>query len=175
MTTRTEPDTDVAEAAPDSRQWAWLADTYWYVPEAYLPAIRQTNLRDARTTTVQDQTVWWFERFEGGYLTGRTAISVDGGDFTYYTLLGSVTPEGAVLLSFSPEDASVTSATDAPVTGSGRLVRFQGAWAFLMQMISGANAVCMAHWAYMVQATPDSDAWTSLPGVPEVGVGDVFS
>ncbi|MDQ2103071.1 hypothetical protein [Azospirillum isscasi] len=176
----TSPDGVDSAIALDDQRWSWLAGTYWYVPEVCLPALRLKNFRETTIETVQDQTLWWFEGFDGGYLTGRAAISIDGGDFKYLTVFGSVTPDGDVLLSFSPSDedggsSGVGTGTDPLTTGYGRLTRYRGAWAFLMQMTSGTNAVGMTHWAYMVQATPDSDAWTSLPGVPGTGIGDVFS
>lgn len=167
--------TSTAAAAAGADRWDWLAGTYWYVPVETLPAILFINGETPQTRSVQDQTVWTFTRYESGYLIGQGALSVDGGSFSYSTIVGSVTPDGAVLLSFSgavtPDSAGTTPTF---TTGLGRMAEKDGAWAFLMQMTSGSGASSLTHWSWMVQTKPGDASWTDLPGMSGVGVEDVF-
>jgi hypothetical protein len=169
----------MAESPDSSDRWAWLADTYWYVPEITLPALQVTNLRNPDVRIVQDQTLWHLERFDSGYVFGACRASLDGGDFQDLAMFGSVTPPGDVLFSFAPRDpvdasprSGVTVA--AMTTGIGRMVRHQGQWAFLMQMTGGTSAVSVSHWSYMLRSTPDDPSWTDIPGLPGMTMGEVF-
>lgn len=165
--------------APDSERWSWLENTYWFVPEAYLRAIALTDPSTVATKTLVDQTLWWIERFDHGYLIGSVATSFDNQGFGYFALVGSVTPDGEVYLSFSTKNGGSTDAASPsqspPVIGVGRMVQYQGKWAFLMQMTSGTQAFNVSHWAYMVQSTPSDESWTNIPGVPNTSIGTVFA
>ena len=161
-------------------RWSWMAGTYWYVPTECLPAIQMLDIRKQRTRQINDQTLWFIERYESGYLIGRCAASLDGGDFSYMTLVGSVTPEGNVSLSLGPVDpvdVSLRDGATAPALtmGWGHMVQRAGRWAFLMQMSGGNSAASVTHWAYMLQSTPDDESWNNLPGVPGTSIGEVFA
>jgi hypothetical protein len=163
-----------------SDTWSWLAGTFWYVPAETMLAIRMVDLRQMRTRQVQDQTLWFIERSDSGYLIGRTALSLNGGAFSYATMVGSVTPSGDVLLSFAPVDPvsldPETGVEAASLTiGTGKMVQYRGNWAFLMQMSSGTGAMSLSHWSYMLQSTPDDPSWTAIPGVPGTSIGAVFA
>lgn len=163
-----------------SDRWAWLAGTYWYVPTETLPALQVADLHTQRTRLINDQTLWFFERFDSGYLIGRAAISLDGGDFQPLTIVGSVTPPGDVMVTLAPTDTIDLSLRDGVTiatlsNGAGRLVQRNGEWVFLMQMNNGTSVGNISHWSYMVQSTPDDKSWTDLPGVPGVSIGEVFA
>jgi hypothetical protein len=159
--------------------WSWLAGTYWYVPTPTLPAILLVNVRERRTVQVNDQTLWFIERSQSGYLIGQCAVSLNGGAFSYMTLVGSVTPKGDVCLSFAPVGAvSIDAGSGVEVAsltiGYGRLVERGGDRVFLMQMSSGSGAQSLSHWSYMLQSTPTDASWTDIPGVPGTSIGAVF-
>ena len=77
-------------------------------------------------------------------------------------LIGSVTPEGAVYLTFTnlPYVAGAT-----PTIGIGRMIKKGGQWTMENQMSTGNGSSQVGHWAYMAQARPGDAAWRSLPGV----------
>ncbi|TWB45153.1 hypothetical protein [Nitrospirillum pindoramense] len=158
--------------------WSWLAGTYWYVPTLTLPALQVLNGATVRSALIQDQTVWYLEKYEAGYVVGQCAASLNGGAFSYMTVAGSVTPRGDVALTFAPVDAASLDATDSSTLtltfGNGRMVERDGQWAFLMQMTGGNAAMNVSHWSYMLQTAPGDSSWDNLPGLPGTSVSDVF-
>ena len=163
-----------------SDRWSWLADTYWYVPAATLPAMRLTNLREVRAELIQDQTLWHIERYDAGYVVGSCVVYLDGRRSSDMVIVGSVTPPGDVLFAFSdrqPVDIDPRSGASvaAMTTGGGRMVRRDGGWAFLMQMTGGSSALSISHWSWMLQSTPGDPSWSDIPGLPGTTIGDVFS
>ena len=104
---------------PQAGRWQWLAHTYWYVPRANLLALASSPAR--RTPApVSDQTVYYISNYADGYFWGTTAVSYTrpGGSaasaqVSCLQLVGSVTPEGDVHLTFTP-----LSAKPAPSGGS---------------------------------------------------------
>ncbi len=103
------------------------------------------------------------------YFWGNTAILLyergeDPGDQRVMgrRLAGSLTPEGSVQMSFMPETRRGASQATA---GTGRCRRRDGAWAFEMQMGTGATDLGV-HWADMLQCQPGDPAWERLPGTP---------
>ena len=150
----------------------WLQGSYWYVPNAYLPALQALNGASPRVRTLVDQTVWFFQHSGNGYLVGTSATNIGQG-WSYMLVVGSVVPGGAVKLSFSPLGDSGSGAATPPTIGDGVLMNDEDGPAFLMQMTSGTDAMNVTHWAYMRRATPDDPAWSSLPGYPQTGIGDL--
>lgn len=152
----------------DQGQWESLEDTYWYVPTPYLPAVVLVNTDPTRFETVVDQTVWHITKVFDGYVIGEVATSFGGG-WIYSTLVGSITPSGAVSFSFTPEDP------DSDITvGIGSMVAHAGEWFFEMQMTTGSGSASVTHWAYMAETDPDERSWYSLPGYPGTGIEDLF-
>ncbi len=161
---------------------SWLVGTYWYVPTDYLPAMQQVNIAQPQITQVNDQTLWYFTQYSNGYLIGQCAASIDGGDFEYQSIVGSVAPDGSVCLSFTPVggislhpvQGSVSVASF--IVGQGKLTQHQGQPAFLMQMTGGNGAYNLTHWAYMMQTKPGDESWTTLPGTDgSQSVEEVFA
>ena len=139
-----------------ARQWAWLANTYWYVPTANLPAL----VYDPTSGTlipVLDQTVYHITAYSNGYFWGNTVSQLGSGTPSSSALIGSVTPEGKVLLTFISESA-VTE-------GYGTMVKKNGQWTMENQMFTGSSDAQIGHWAYMVQTRPGMASWESLPSV----------
>lgn len=159
--------TETASPPTDDGQWAFLEDTYWYVPVPYLPAVVLINLDPPLTAEVVDQTLWHITSVENGYVIGEVASNFGGG-WSYSTLVGSITPDGSVSFSFTPE-----SGGDLTV-GIGTMVLKEGAWFFEMQMTTGSGAASITHWAYMAQSLPGDRAWLSLPGYPDNSIPEVF-
>ncbi len=161
--------TQTASPPTDDGSWEFLEDTYWYVPTPYLPAIVLVNVNPAQTGAVVDQTLWHIESVENGYVIGQVASNFGAG-WGYSTLVGSITLDGSVSFSFTPDDP------DSQLTvGIGTMVFEEGAWFFEMQMTTGSGAANITHWAYMAQAVPGDRAWDSLPGYPDTSIPEAFS
>lgn len=143
-------------------EWSRLADTYWCVPPVSLPALR-LDVGANTLSWLADQTVWHVTGYREGYFWGVSATLMRGSDGgpVPFTMVGSVTPEGAVYITFVRQGArSGGSAT----IGVGSVVPYQGEWSFEMQMSTGQGSVT-SHWAHMVPVRPGDPAWDSLPGV----------
>jgi hypothetical protein len=152
---------------------AWLTGTYWYVPTAYLPAMLAVT-SGPRIVPVSDQTVWHFAGYFQGYIYGIAATNIGVG-WSYSLMVGSVTPDGSVKLSFSPlASANPKDPTTQAITiGDGTLRRMGNRASFQMQMTSGTASVSLTHWASMYPVTPREPEWHSLPGYPTTGVPDL--
>jgi hypothetical protein len=155
----------------DPKDFGWLEGTYWYVPAADVPAIQYDAAHNTLAWIV-DQTVWHITGYRTGYFWGVCAVLThDAGEEVPargrgaqprgLALLGSITPEGNVHLTFVP-GAALTSRS--ATIGTGRAVEHQGEIALEMQMSTGTRE-CTAHWAYMRQTRPGDPSWAALPGV----------
>ncbi|HTY53860.1 MAG TPA: hypothetical protein VMB26_01600, partial [Candidatus Binataceae bacterium] len=154
-----------AQSASANR-WRWLNNTYWYVPNQYLLAIA-SNPSVGAPLPVSDQTVYYISNYKAGYFWGTTAV-------TYYAansepsspsclqLVGSVTPEGELHLTFTP----LSSTDPQPTIGIGTMTLQGGAWTMENQMSTEpAGNLLLTHWAYMFQCSPGQPCYRSLPGV----------
>ena len=141
--------------------WTWLKGTTWYVPTNNLPAYVYTPTNN-RLVPVSDQTVYTITGYRNGYFWGRTASQLGDGDVTCKSLVGSVTPEGKIYLTFT--DYPYTEGVE-PTIGTGTMTLKNGQWTMENQMSTGMASVQVGHWAYMVQALRGSEAWNALPGV----------
>ncbi len=155
-----------AETAPVSslatvRRWSWLASSYWYVPDRNLAATLY-NSGAGTITAVQDQTVFQITRYRDGYFWGKSVTQLGGSSASGSAMVGSVTPQGRVLLTFTPiSGGSSTTVTE----GYGTMQRKRGGWTMENQMFtSPLQTLQIGHWAYMVQTRPGLPSWTSLPG-----------
>ena len=155
----------------DPTRWQWFEDSYWYVPDfsltAYLFEPGNNTLKE-----LSDQTVFHITDYSDGYFWGKTVVDT-GKSFpiSCLSLVGSVTPEGEVLLTFTiAEPDQMTDdpmPTPAPTQGIGTM-RFDprfGGWTMELQMSTGPTALQVSHWAYMVQSHEGEPSWESLPGV----------
>lgn len=165
--------------------WAWLAGTTWIVPPADLPAM-QLDPKDDRVSWVVDQTVWRFQGYRTGYVWGYGVVMLrapspespgpsEAETQQCLTILGTVTPDGAVHLTFTP---TIARRSSSATTGTGRI------WTqlapgqpspkptFEMQMSTG-DRDRTAHWAHMIQVTEADAMWSALPGFP-VGVEEAL-
>lgn len=159
-----------AQEAAGVGRWQWLADTYWYVPAKYLPALASNPALTA-PIPVSDQTVYHIEQYRGGYFWGITAVSYNrasataSGTPTCLQLVGSVTPEGRVYLTFTPLGGSGGSAAE-PTVGLGTMAPQEGRWTMENQMSSLAAAnLLLTHWAYMHQCKRGDSCFYALPGI----------
>jgi hypothetical protein len=142
--------------------WSWLNGTTWIVPPSGLPAYVYKPLEN-QLEPVQDQTVYTITGYRNGYFWGRTATKLGTGDITCKALVGSVTPEGKIYLTFT--DQPYTPNVSGTTIGVGNMVAKGGQWTMANQMSTGSSAAQVGHWAYMVQSKPGSASWRSLPGV----------
>ncbi|MDG3006527.1 hypothetical protein [Paludisphaera mucosa] len=147
----------VGKPSPTASRWGWLANTYWYVPTANLPATI-FDPASGSLVPVLDQTVYHISGYRNGYFWGETVSQIGPGSPASSALVGSVTPQGRVLLSF-------TSSTGV-VQGYGEMTRQHGQWTMENQMFTTTSSgTQIGHWAYMVQTRPGMKSWASLPSV----------
>jgi hypothetical protein len=158
---------DGAGSDRDPLRWSWLAGnggTYWYVPTENLLAYGWQTDSPRATQSLDDQTVWYIDRYENGYIFGKVVAEFVGHPPQCQYMIGSVTPSGQVYITFnSLQERPVGS--PSLTTGFGQMVRADGDWAFSMQMASGSSSLQVTHWAYMLQCTQSERCWTHLPGV----------
>ena len=121
-----------AAVAPTVRRWSWLADTYWYVPTRNLPAVL-FNSSTGTLAPVNDQTVFQITGYREGYFWGKTVTQLGSSSASSSSLVGSVTPQGRVLLTFT-----ATSSTSSPsvTEGYGTMQRKAGQWTMENQMFT---------------------------------------
>jgi hypothetical protein len=151
----------------DSSRWSWLGEqggTYWYVPPENLQAFRWETATPQKARSVDDQTLWHIQHYENGYIFGPLVVKFARIPRLCQYLIGSVTPDGRVYISFNAVEA-IPAGTPSLTTGFGQMVRSDGQWTFNMQMASGSATSQVTHWAFMRQCTPDDACWTALPGV----------
>jgi len=164
-----------AEMSTDANNWEWLKNTYWYVPEQNLLAIR-SDPETGQIEQVYDQTVFQITNFLGGYFWGKVVVQLMTGTGSSpaaadppvmcFQLVGSVTPEGSLYLSFSPTPTSHRSRqqNNTPTVGAGVMRLKDDKWTMELQMASGTSQV-VSHWAYMAQCASGEDCMQQLPGV----------
>ncbi len=154
-------DTDPGSSLATVRRWSWLAGSYWYVPARNLAATLY-NSGAGTISAVQDQTVFQITSYRDGYFWGKTVTELDGSSASGRTLVGSVTPQGRALLTFTPMSGGAsTTVTD----GYGSMQRKRGGWTMENQMFTAVSQTLqLGHWAYMVQTRPGLPSWNSLPG-----------
>jgi hypothetical protein len=131
----------------------------WVVPPQTLLAYLYDN---ANTTPVSDQTVWVISSYNQGYFTGQSYTAIDNSILSQKYLIGSVTSEGKVLITFYSGSSTNTSL----ISGIGNLnVKSSGQCTFIMQMNSGQNGVSgLTHWSYMIPVNPGDVFYNNLPG-----------
>lgn len=143
-----------------------LENTIWLVPPSTLLAFSYSA--DGYTPT-SDQTVWVIDGYEGSYFFGHSYTVLGGSTFSKRNLLGTITNEGRVYITFYTEgDASAS--TDL-INGIGTFEKTQGVYQFTMQMNSGDDTSGVSHWSYMINAEDNPKYYNQLPGttssVPE--------
>jgi hypothetical protein len=149
--------------APTVKRWSWLANTYWYVPTSNLSAVL-FNSATGTLAPVSDQTVFQITGYRDGYFWWKsvTQLGSSSSSASSSSMVGSVTPQGRVLLTFT-----TTSSTSAPsvTEGFGTMRRRCGQWTMENQMFTSPDQTLqIGHWAYMVQTHPGLPSWNSLPG-----------
>ncbi len=148
----------VAETVTD---WRWLEGTTWYVPTSGLPAYVYTPLTNTLISG-PDQTVYTITGYRNGYFWGRTATSFNNEPATCKSLVGSVTPEGKVYLTFTNWPYTLG---DIWTIGIGNMVKKNREWTMVNQMSTGGTVAQVGHWAYMLRTRQGQSSWNSLPGV----------
>lgn len=146
--------------------WSFLQNSYWYVPTPNLPALLSAT--SGSTTShipITDQTVFYIQTYQEGYFWGQVAteFTVAGeSDTACFSMVGSVTPEGTVNLSFTPTDSS-----SSPTAGFGTMRLVGNQWTMENQMTSGTSQGSISHWAYMTQCISGQPCMESLPGTTQ--------
>ncbi len=148
--------------SPTAARWSWLADTYWYVPTNNLPSVL-FNAPSQSLVALPDQTVFHITGYRDGYFWGVSVTQLGGSSPVCSSLIGSVTPQGRVLLNFTAmDDGSSPTITQ----GIGLMQRKFGQWTMENQMFtSPSENAQVGHWAYMVRTRPGLPSWQSLPSV----------
>jgi hypothetical protein len=158
---------DSPKPARGQDRWSWLPGTSWYVPvEGLLAYI----LGPAGTAPIPigDQTVYDVAGYDRGYFWGPTTVTFSGptgvggygSEPLQQTMLGCVSPEGSILLSFGPLDGSTP-----PITGYGAMRLIDGEWSMENQMASPGTPTVM-HWAPMKQLRPGQTPPEPALGLP---------
>lgn len=144
---------------PDDMYQYCFRNLTWVVPPQTLLAYLYDN---ANLTPVSDQTVWVFSAYNQGYFAGQSYTAINNSTLSLRYLIGSVTSEGKVFITFY----SGTSTNTDLVSGIGNLnVTSSGQCTFIMQMNSGQNGVSgLTHWSYMVPVNPGDAFYNNLPG-----------
>ena len=146
-----------------STEWRFLQNSYWYVPRANLAALLSSTANGGTFIPITDQTVFYIQRYVRGYFWGQVAteLTVAGQSAgpTCFQLVGSVTPEGTVNLSFTPTGTSGT-----PTAGFGTMRLIGRQWTMENQMSTSQGGGTVTHWAYMVQCSAGQRCMRSLPG-----------
>jgi hypothetical protein len=149
-----------AAVAPTATRWSWLANTYWYVPTSNLSAVLFNSVTGS-VQPVSDQTVFHITNYADGYFWGESVTQLGSSSASTSSMLGSVTPEGKVLLTFT---TTSTNSSPSITNGYGTMVRKYGQWTMENQMFTSPNETLqIGHWAYMVQTRPGMPSWYSLP------------
>jgi hypothetical protein len=127
-----------------------------------LPAV----LDDSSTGTlipVEDQTVYHIVGYREGYFWGNAVTQLGSSSPSNTTMIGSVTPEGRVILTFT---ATSTNSSPSITQGYGKMQRKFGQWTMENQMFtSPSETLQIGHWAYMLQTRPGMASWNTLPSV----------
>lgn len=148
--------------------YKFLNNTIWFVPTETLPAA-VLDVKYSILSPVIDQTVWFIDGYKDGYYKGRvvTQLFIPGSNGTTagpaqcLNLVGSITPDGKVLISFI--DQGAISAKGATV-GIGTLTKKNKVWRFLMQMSTGSSKL-ISHWSYMDRCPGEkAKCYSKLPG-----------
>lgn len=149
------------EIAADPYQYCFKNAT-WIVPPQTLRAYLYDN---GLTTAVVDQTVWVTPNYDQGYFSGESYTAIDNNLLSQRHIIGSVTSEGKVYITFY---SGSSSSTDL-VTGIGTLnIKSSGQCSFTMQMNSGQNGVSgLIHWSYMIPVSPGDYFYNNLPGTQD--------
>jgi len=148
----------IKKASTDIYQYCFNNST-WIVPPQTLLAYLYNN---GTITAASDQTVWVISSYNQGYFSGVSYTSIDNNTLSKKYLIGSVTSDGKVFITFY----SGTSTSTDLVSGIGVLnVKSSGQCSFTMQMNSGQNGVSgLTHWSYMIPANPGDVYYNNLPG-----------
>lgn len=147
-----------ASNSPDPYQHCFINST-WIVPPQTLLAYLYDN---GNVTPVSDQTVWVISDYNQGYFRGQSYTAIDSSILSQKYLIGSVTSEGKVYITFY----SGTSTSTDLVNGIGTLtLKSSSQCSFIMQMNSGQNGVSgLTHWSYMIAVNPGDYFYNNLPG-----------
>ena len=130
------------------------------MPTANLPAVL-FNSSTGTLAPVSDQTVYEITGYRNGYFWGKTVTQLGSSSASSSALVGSVTPQGQILLTFTS-----TSSTSSPslTEGYGKMRIKGGQWSMENQMFTlPGETLQIGHWAYMLQTHPGLPSWNSLP------------
>jgi hypothetical protein len=119
----------------------------------------------APAVPVADQTVFHITGYLRGYFWGAVGAHLSASAPSYSSMLGSVTPEGEVLLLRQMKDSS----SPTIMQGIGQLPRKFRQWTMANQMFTspGSQSVRvglkLGHWASMVDTRTGFPSWCLLP------------
>ncbi|MBV8773835.1 MAG: hypothetical protein JO166_16135 [Deltaproteobacteria bacterium] len=155
-------DAQASSKGSSGDNWTFLGNS-WYVPRGNVEAIFSSTSNGGTFIPITDQTVFYIRTYQGGYFWGRvsTMLTIAGQSSgpNCFQLVGSVTPEGTVDLSFTP-----TGSSGIPTTGLGTMRFIKNQWSMENQMSTSASAGTITHWAYMVQCSSGQPCMQNLPG-----------
>ena len=138
-----------------------LESSTWVVPPSTLLAYQYAA---GSATSTDDQTVWVIDSYNEGYFFGNSYTYLSTEEvYSQRVMLGTITTEGAVYITFYPTGDS-TASSDL-VNGIGSFQNVQGIDQFVMQMNSGSAACGVSHWSYMISVEPGDPHYEALLGL----------
>ena len=152
-----------SQSGSSKTDWSFLANSYWIVPPQNLPAVISSTADGGTVIPISDQTVFYIQSYQAGYFWGKTAtlFTLAGQSVgpNCFQMVGSVTPEGSVQLSFTP-----TNSSGSPTSGLGTMRFIRDQWTMENQMSTGSSSGEVTHWAYMAQCATGQPCMQNLPG-----------
>lgn len=158
------------EAKSFDKYRRYLENSTWIVPPKTLLAYERVG---EVNVAVLDQTVWVIYRYDSGYFFGDSYTAINGAATSHTSFVGSITPSGAVYITFYPITGDLLS-TDV-VNGVGEFKKKDGKHVFLMQMNSAQNdSSGLSHWSYMISVDSHDYFYRHLPSL-DISVPDFIS
>ncbi|MDF1758356.1 MAG: hypothetical protein P1U74_08680 [Legionellaceae bacterium] len=144
--------------ASSTYQHCFTISTWVVPPQTLLAYLYNLSV----VTPVSDQTVWVINNYNQGYFNGIAYPSINNVTSAPLYMIGSVTPDGKVKITFYSTSSSSADIT----TGDGSLtLKSDGRCFFTMQTNSDfVNTNGLIHWSDMVPVKPGDSFYTNVPG-----------
>lgn len=148
----------------------YLENTVWIVPPQTLLSYQYS---DGNNIPTSDQTVWIINEYNHGYFFGDSYTALNGVPGSHRKIVGSITPDGEVYITFYPLSENTHEAD--LVNGIGTFKKHNRKYFFTMQMNSAQNSFTgLSHWSFMLSVKPKDYFYQHLPGI-DISVPEFIS
>ena len=159
----------VSVALADPYQYCFTNSTWAVPPQTLLAYLYDTGV----VTQAIDQTVWVMSSYNQGYFSGQSYTEINENILSKRYLIGSVTSEGKVYITFY---SGISTNTDLVSAVGDLSVASSGQCTFTMQMNSGQTGVSgLTHWSYMIPVNPGDAYYANLPGTGGLSVPEFLA